>query len=113
MAAPSPNASSCRAPMLTIWDVDQALMAKTARSWARGVVDIWGRDVADLTAVEAARDKTPRRLGIEIDIALSTSAGIAGVNRTVWHTDYDEWRKVVRINPTACLILLQGHRKSP
>jgi 3-oxoacyl-[acyl-carrier protein] reductase len=26
------------------------------------------------------------------------NAGIAGVNKTVWETDLDEWRKVMRIN---------------
>lgn len=32
------------------------------------------------------------------DLILVNNAGIAGVNRTVWDTDYDEWRKVMRIN---------------
>ena len=32
-----------------------------------------------------------------IDI-LVNNAGIAGINKTVWETDLDEWRKVLRIN---------------
>src|SRR6202007_2869451 len=33
----------------------------------------------------------------KIDI-LVNNAGIAGVNKTVWETDLEEWRKVMRIN---------------
>ncbi len=80
---------------VAIWDVDQALMDKTAKE-VGPAVSTFKVDVADLSAVEAARDKTLAALG-GIDI-LVNNAGIAGVNRTVWDTDYDEWRKVMRIN---------------
>ena len=53
-------------------------------------------DVSDLAAVEKARDATLKALG-KIDI-LVNNAGIAGINKTVWETDLDEWRKVMRIN---------------
>ncbi|WP_315835945.1 SDR family NAD(P)-dependent oxidoreductase [Bradyrhizobium prioriisuperbiae] len=80
---------------VAIWDVDQALMDKTAKEIGTAVTT-FKVDAADLAAVEAARDKTLAALG-GIDI-LVNNAGIAGVNRTVWETDYDEWRKVMRIN---------------
>ena len=53
-------------------------------------------DVSDLAAVEKTRDATLKALG-KIDI-LVNNAGIAGINKTVWETDLDEWRKVLRIN---------------
>jgi 3-oxoacyl-[acyl-carrier protein] reductase len=53
-------------------------------------------DVSDLAAVEEARDATVGALG-KIEI-LVNNAGIAGVNKTVWETDFEEWRKVLRIN---------------
>lgn len=53
-------------------------------------------DVSDEEAVETARDQTLKLLG-KIDI-LVNNAGIAGVNKTVWETDFNEWRKVLRIN---------------
>src|SRR4029077_4157446 len=33
----------------------------------------------------------------KIDI-LVNNAGIAGVNKTVWETEFEEWRKVLRVN---------------
>src|SRR6266478_5246049 len=53
-------------------------------------------DVTDLAAVEKAREATLAALG-KIDI-LVNNAGIAGINKTVWETDFEEWRKVLRIN---------------
>src|SRR4029077_3040208 len=53
-------------------------------------------DVSDLAAVEKTRDATLKAFG-KIDI-LVNNAGIAGVNKTVWETDLEEWRKVLRIN---------------
>src|SRR5207237_8138334 len=53
-------------------------------------------DVSDLAAVEQTRDATLKAFG-KIDI-LVNNAGIAGINKTVWETDLDEWRKVMRIN---------------
>jgi 3-oxoacyl-[acyl-carrier protein] reductase len=41
-------------------------------------------------------ETTTREFG-KIDI-LVNNAGIAGVNKTVWETDLDEWRKVLRVN---------------
>jgi 3-oxoacyl-[acyl-carrier protein] reductase len=80
---------------VAIWDLDQTLMDKTAKEIGPAVT-AFKLDVADLAAVEAARDKTLAALG-GIDI-LVNNAGIAGINRTVWETDLDEWRKVMRIN---------------
>ncbi len=80
---------------VAIWDLDAALMEKTARELGPAAIAI-NADVADTAAVEAARDLTLKAFG-GIDI-LVNNAGIAGVNRTVWETELDEWRKVMRIN---------------
>ena len=47
----------------------------------------------------------------KIDI-LVNNAGIAGVNKTVWETDLDEWRKVLHINldgPFICCKAIVPH----
>ena len=80
---------------VAIWDHDQALADNTAKASGSAVIAI-KVDVTDLAAVEAARDATLKALG-KIDI-LVNNAGIAGINKTVWDTDLDEWRKVLRIN---------------
>jgi 3-oxoacyl-[acyl-carrier protein] reductase len=80
---------------VAIWDHDVALAEQTAKQIGAAVTAIQV-DVSDLTAVEKARDATLAKLG-RIDI-LVNNAGIAGINKTVWETDFDEWRKVLRIN---------------
>jgi 2-dehydro-3-deoxy-L-rhamnonate dehydrogenase (NAD+) len=80
---------------VAIWDLDQRLMDKTVAEVGPSVT-AFKTDVADLAVVEAVRDATVAALG-GIDI-LVNNAGIAGVNRTVWETDFEEWRKVMRIN---------------
>ena len=80
---------------VAIWDHDQPFAEKTAREIGSGVIAI-KLDVSDLAAVETARDATLKAFG-KIDI-LVNNAGIAGINKTVWETDLDEWRKVLRIN---------------
>src|SRR4051812_31492859 len=80
---------------VAIWDHDIALAEKTAKEIGPGVLALQV-DVTDTTAVEAARDATLAAFGT-IDI-LVNNAGIAGINKTVWETDLDEWRKVLRIN---------------
>ncbi|MBN8959791.1 MAG: SDR family oxidoreductase [Rhizobiales bacterium] len=80
---------------VAIWDHDIALAEQTAKQIGAAVTAIQV-DVSDLAAVEKARDSTLTKLG-KIDI-LVNNAGIAGVNKTVWETDFDEWRKVLRIN---------------
>jgi 3-oxoacyl-[acyl-carrier protein] reductase len=80
---------------VAIWDNDQALAEKTAREIGEAVIAV-KVDVTDLAAVEKVRDETLKALG-KIDIFVN-NAGIAGVNKTVWETDFDEWRKVLRIN---------------
>jgi 3-oxoacyl-[acyl-carrier protein] reductase len=80
---------------VAIWDHDQTLAEKTAKEIGPAV-SVLKVDVSDLAAVEKARDATLSALG-KIDI-LVNNAGIAGVNKTVWETDLDEWRKVLRIN---------------
>ncbi len=78
-----------------IWDFDLPLAEKTA-SEIGGAVTAIKVDVSDLAAVEKAHEATVQALG-RIDI-LVNNAGIAGVNKTVWDTDLDEWRKVLRVN---------------
>jgi NAD(P)-dependent dehydrogenase (short-subunit alcohol dehydrogenase family) len=80
---------------VAIWDHDQTLAEKTAKEIGPAV-SVLKVDVSDLAAVEKARDATLSALG-KIDI-LVNNAGIAGVNKTVWETDFEEWRKVLRIN---------------
>jgi 2-dehydro-3-deoxy-L-rhamnonate dehydrogenase (NAD+) len=80
---------------VAIWDHDQPLAEKTAKEIGAGV-SAFKVDVTDLVAVEKTRDETLKAFG-KIDIFVN-NAGIAGVNKTVWETDFDEWRKVLRIN---------------
>src|ERR1700723_634423 len=80
---------------VAIWDHDQPLAEKTAKEIGSGVTAV-KVDVSDLAAVEKAREETLKAFG-KIDIFVN-NAGIAGVNKTVWETDFDEWRKVLRIN---------------
>jgi 3-oxoacyl-[acyl-carrier protein] reductase len=80
---------------VAIWDFDQALAYKTAKEIG-GAATAFKVDVSDPAAVEQARDATIAALG-KIDI-LVNNAGIAGINKTVWETDLEEWRKVLRIN---------------
>jgi len=80
---------------VAIWDHDIALAEKTAKAIGPAVAALQV-DVTDPAGVEKARDATLAAFGT-IDI-LVNNAGIAGVNKTVWETDLDEWRKVLRIN---------------
>ena len=80
---------------VAIWDHDIAFAERTAKEIGNGVIAVQV-DVSDLAAVEKARDATLKDFG-KIDI-LVNNAGIAGINKTVWETDYEEWRKVLRIN---------------
>jgi len=80
---------------VAIWDNDQPLAEKTAKEIGSGIIAL-KVDVTDLAAVERAREETLKAFG-RIDIFVN-NAGIAGVNRTVWETDFEEWRKVLRIN---------------
>ncbi len=80
---------------VAIWDHDKALADKTAQTIGNAV-SAFQVDVTDSAAVEKTRDDTLKAFG-KIDI-LVNNAGIAGVNKTVWETDLDEWRKVLHIN---------------
>ncbi|WGD49162.1 SDR family NAD(P)-dependent oxidoreductase [Bradyrhizobium sp. CB1650] len=80
---------------VAIWDFDSSL-AETAAKAIGGDVRVFKVDVTDTAAVETARDATLAAFG-KIDI-LVNNAGIAGVNKSVWETDLEEWRKVLRIN---------------
>ena len=80
---------------VAIWGHDQALAQKTAKEIGNAVSP-FKVDVTDIGAVEKTRDATVSAFG-KIDI-LVNNAGIAGVNKTVWETDFEEWRKVLRIN---------------
>ena len=85
-------ASSAR---VAIWDFDQVLADRTAKEIGSAVTAV-KVDVSDPAAVDRARDETLKAFG-KIDI-LVNNAGIAGINKTVWETDLEEWRKVLRIN---------------
>ncbi|MGT2500142.1 SDR family NAD(P)-dependent oxidoreductase [Bradyrhizobium guangxiense] len=80
---------------VAIWDFDAALAEKTAKDIGDSV-RVFKVDVTDTAAVEQARDATLAAFG-KIEI-LVNNAGIAGINKPVWETDLEEWRKVLRIN---------------
>src|SRR5262249_33261046 len=80
---------------VAIWDHDKALADKTAQAIGNAVY-AFQVDVNDTAAVEKNRNENMYAL-VKIDI-LVNNACIAGVNKTVWETDLDEWRKVLRIN---------------
>jgi 2-dehydro-3-deoxy-L-rhamnonate dehydrogenase (NAD+) len=80
---------------VAIWDHDQALAEKAAQEIGNAVSP-YKVDVTDSAAVGNTRDATVAAFG-KIDI-LVNNAGIAGVNKTVWETDLEEWRKVLRVN---------------
>lgn len=80
---------------VAIWDHDQVLAERTAKEIGNAVT-AFEVDVTDPAAVERTRDETLKTLR-KIDILIN-NAGIAGVNKTVWETDLDEWRKVLRVN---------------
>src|SRR6201992_3758419 len=80
---------------VAIWDHDQPFAEKTAKEiGAAGTA--FKVDGSDPTPVDSPRDATLKALG-KIDI-LVNNAGIAGINKTVWEPDLEEWRKVLRIN---------------
>ena len=80
---------------VAIWDHDIALAERTAKAIG-AKVSAFKVDVTDPVAVEKARDAALAEFG-KIDI-LVNNAGIAGVNKTVWETDLEEWHKVLRLN---------------
>jgi 2-dehydro-3-deoxy-L-rhamnonate dehydrogenase (NAD+) len=80
---------------VAIWDNDHALAEKTAKEIGNAVSP-FKVDVTDLANVEKTRDATLNAFG-KIDI-LVNNAGIAGANKSVWDTDFEEWRRVLRIN---------------
>ena len=80
---------------VAIWDHDLAFAERTANEIGDGVT-AFKVDVSDQAEVEKATEATLKAFG-QIDI-LVNNAGIAGINKTVWETDLDEWRKVLRIN---------------
>src|SRR5579871_723490 len=80
---------------VAIWDHDLALAEKTVAAIGDAARAL-AVDVTDTAAVERARDDTVKAFG-KIDI-LVNNAGVAGINKTVWETDLEEWRKVLRIN---------------
>jgi len=80
---------------VAIWDHDLALAENTAAAIG-DAARAFKVDVTDTAAVERARDETLKAFG-KIDI-LVNNAGIAGINKPVWETDLEEWRRVLRIN---------------
>ena len=81
---------------VAIWDHDIAVRREDREGDRRGGHRLQGRRHRSRRGREAARDATLKAFG-KIDI-LVNNAGIAGINKTVWDTDLEEWRKVLRIN---------------
>ncbi|KAA0076229.1 SDR family NAD(P)-dependent oxidoreductase [Tardiphaga sp. P9-11] len=80
---------------VAIWDQDINLAVKTASEIGDEVIAL-KVDVTDVASIDEARDATLQEFG-KIDI-LVNNAGITGFNKPVWEIDYDDWRKVMRIN---------------
>ncbi|WP_022721457.1 SDR family NAD(P)-dependent oxidoreductase [Rhodopseudomonas sp. B29] len=80
---------------VALWDYDLATAEKTAKEIGDAAVAVQV-DVTDPVAVDKARDATLAAFS-KIDI-LVNNAGIAGVNKTVWETDYAEWQRVLKLN---------------
>ena len=81
---------------VAIWDFDQRARGKDRDDDRQRRLRLQGRRQRPRRGREATRDATLKAFG-RIDI-LVNNAGIAGINKTVWDTDLDEWRKVMRIN---------------
>lgn len=80
---------------VAIWDQDIDLAVRTASEIGDEVIAL-KVDVTDVASIDEARDATLQEFG-KIDI-LVNNAGITGFNKPVWEIDYDDWRKVMRIN---------------
>jgi 3-oxoacyl-[acyl-carrier protein] reductase len=80
---------------VAIWDRDREQAERTAAELGVGV-EAFEVDIADYTAVEAARDKTLAAFG-RIDV-LVNNAGITGPNTTTWDYPLEDWRKVFAVN---------------
>jgi 3-oxoacyl-[acyl-carrier protein] reductase len=80
---------------VAIWDQDIDLAVKTASEIGDDVIAL-KVDVTDVASIDEARAATLQEFG-KIDI-LVNNAGITGFNKPVWEIDYDDWRKVMRIN---------------
>lgn len=78
---------------VAIWDMDDALAAKTAGEIGATAVHA---DVADWASVQAATAETETALG-GIDILIA-NAGIAGANAPIIDTAVAEWERVVQID---------------
>jgi NAD(P)-dependent dehydrogenase (short-subunit alcohol dehydrogenase family) len=80
---------------VSIWDFNEKAMADAARSLG-ATIHTAAVDVSKLGSVEAAFVATLTAFD-KID-ALVNSAGIAGMNATVWEYPVDEWLRVHDIN---------------
>jgi 3-oxoacyl-[acyl-carrier protein] reductase len=80
---------------VSIWDRDLALARKTANQLGDNINAI-ECDVAEPASVGSACEATLKQHD-RIDILIN-NAGIAGANASVWETDVEEWRKVMRVN---------------
>jgi 3-oxoacyl-[acyl-carrier protein] reductase len=81
---------------VSIWDINENAMADAARSLAAPQTHRAAVDVSKVESVEAAFVSTLAAFD-KID-ALVNSAGIAGVNATVWEYPVDEWHRVHEID---------------
>jgi 2-dehydro-3-deoxy-L-rhamnonate dehydrogenase (NAD+) len=77
---------------VSIWDIDAKAMAAAAKSLGAPKTHTATVNVSKLDQVEAAFDSTLAAFG-KVD-ALVNSAGIAGVNATLWEYPVDEWLRV-------------------
>ncbi|MDP1990080.1 MAG: SDR family NAD(P)-dependent oxidoreductase [Syntrophales bacterium] len=81
---------------VSIWDFNEKAMADAARSLGTPKTHTAAVDISKLESVEAAFVSTLTAFD-KID-ALVNSAGIAGMNATVWEYPVDEWLRVHDVN---------------
>jgi len=100
---------------VAIWDLDQAVMDRTAAELAsRGDVFTQALDITDPAAVQAAATATQGHFG-KIDI-LVNNAGIAGPTHTLWDYPVDAWQQVIDLDLNAvffcCRAIVPGMREA-
>lgn len=98
---------------LTLWDRDERALVEAKTAFAGLSPHTVALDVSIADDVRAAHANTVAAAG-EVDI-LVTSAGITGMNTTVWEYPVEEWDRVMAINlrgPFLCCKAVAPHMRN-